>query len=222
MLPFVRLKERSLTVHTSPSSLLKADDYLAYASAETLEKAAEAMQEAMLAKAQRHYDAEKKRGYQDGQEEAQRENIERLCLMVDKAIDYITHLETAMTQLINDALRKIIDTYDNDELTVAVVRDGLQAVCNQAQIKIIVAPEQVPVLKKQMATWLDTYPTVEFIEVVADAAMKVGDCRLETPVGIVDASVDVQLAALSEAFEKRIKRQNRGNKAKNVLTKTDR
>ena len=41
-----------------------------------------------------------------------------------------------------------------------------------------------------------------YVEVVADARLDQGGCILETEIGIIDASVDGQLAALGLALKK--------------------
>lgn len=199
MLNFIRLKDRSLDVKP-PSNLIKADDYLAYASVEAIEKSAKAMTDAIVKKGQQHYQEQKDRGYQEGRQLAQRESLAKIYEIVGQAIDYMIHLESNLSDIVNEALKRIIDTYDDDALTSSIVRQGIERVCNEAHIKIIVCPEQTANVKAQVTALKDQYPMIEFIEVIGDSAMNRGDCRLETPVGIVDASIDVQLDALAKAF----------------------
>ncbi|WP_404831101.1 FliH/SctL family protein [Endozoicomonas euniceicola] len=49
---------------------------------------------------------------------------------------------------------------------------------------------------------LAEYKGVGFIDLVADQRLSTGDCIMESEIGVVDASVDLQIAALQKRFEK--------------------
>ena len=197
---FISLKQHTLDMGAG-SNLIKAEDYLTYIGVQAIENSAKAMSKAVAERAARYYKQEKERGYSKGKALAKQENEEKVYQMVGQAIAYIASLESAITEVVNEALHRIIDSYDDNQLTLSIVRQGIQKMCNEQQFKIIVCPEQTTVLRKQIADFTASYPAIEFIEVVADSAMTRGGCRLETPVGVVNANASMQLKAIEKALK---------------------
>lgn len=109
-----------------------------------------------------------------------------------------------MTNVVLDAVRKIIDTFDDVDTTISVVREALQLVSNQKQVILHVHPEQVVDVREKVAGVLSDFPEVGYVDVVADARLKNGGCILETEVGIIDASIDGQIQALKQAMVKQL------------------
>jgi type III secretion protein L len=54
----------------------------------------------------------------------------------------------------------------------------------------------------QIAEILSSYPNIDGIEILADERLSQNQLILESPIGIVDASIDTQLAAISDAFSR--------------------
>jgi type III secretion protein L len=51
------------------------------------------------------------------------------------------------------------------------------------------------------------YAGISFVDVAGDARLRAGGCILESELGIVDASIDVQLDALRRALAKAFERE---------------
>ncbi|MDW2035140.1 SctL family type III secretion system stator protein VscL, partial [Vibrio sp. 665] len=118
--------------------------------------------------------------------------------------EYYLQVEHKMTNVVLDAVRKIIDTFDDVDTTISVVREALQLVSNQKQVILHVHPEQVVDVREKVAGVLSDFPEVGYVDVVADARLKNGGCILETEVGIIDASIDGQIQALKQAMVKQL------------------
>jgi len=118
-----------------------------------------------------------------------------------------------MSEVVLQAVRKILHDYDQVALTLKVVREALSLVSNQKQVTIRVHPEQVQAVRDQIARVHKDFPEIGYLEISADARLDQGGCILETEVGIIDASLDGQLEALSiamsSALEKRGEQQAR-------------
>jgi type III secretion protein L len=71
---------------------------------------------------------------------------------------------------------------------------------NQRQVTVRVAPEAVAEVQQRLTDIMADYPGITFVEVAADARLRRGGCILESELGVVDASLDVQLEALSRAL----------------------
>ncbi|KLN64711.1 MULTISPECIES: HrpE/YscL family type III secretion apparatus protein [Vibrio] len=208
MVSFVEIKTDNLQL--APGlKVLKAREYLSYLDSQHLVEAAHAKADSIVESAEQAYESEKQRGYQDGLQKAKIENAQTMIATLAKCNDYYLQVEQKMTGVVLDAVRKIIDTFDDVDTTVSVVREALQLVSNQKQVILHVHPEQVIDVREKVSSVLSDFPEVGYVEVVADARLKNGGCILETEVGIIDASIDGQLQALKQAMEKQLsERQN--------------
>ncbi|MFZ1495285.1 MAG: HrpE/YscL family type III secretion apparatus protein [Candidatus Competibacter denitrificans] len=184
--------------------VIKAADYLAYAEAEAIIAAARLQAEAIQREAEQAYDAEKQRGYRDGHEEGKLETAEQIMDVLGATVEFYAGIEQRTGQIVMQMLRKILGQFDNETLTYQIVRNALTAVRAQKQVTLRVAPEQVEALKARMDTLLHGFPSIHFVDVVGDRRLNAGDCILETEIGVVDASIEVQLKALERSLAKRL------------------
>lgn len=203
MVSFVEIKTDNLQL--APGlKVLKAKDYVSYLDSQHLVEAANSKADSIIAKAQQAYETEKQRGYQDGLEQAKIENAQAMVATLACCNEYYLQVEHKMTNVVLDAVRKIIDTFDDVDTTISVVREALQLVSNQKQVILHVHPEQVVDVREKVAGVLSDFPEVGYVDVVADARLKNGGCILETEVGIIDASIDGQIQALKQAMVKQL------------------
>ncbi|TOA13779.1 SctL family type III secretion system stator protein VscL [Vibrio parahaemolyticus] len=203
MVSFVEIKTDNLQL--APGlKVLKAKDYVSYLDSQHLVEAANSKADSIIAKAQQAYETEKQRGYQDGLEQAKIENAQAMVATLTRCNEYYLQVEHKMTNVVLDAVRKIIDTFDDVDTTISVVREALQLVSNQKQVILHVHPEQVVDVREKVAGVLSDFPEVGYVDVVADARLKNGGCILETEVGIIDASIDGQIQALKQAMVKQL------------------
>ncbi|GEM75438.1 HrpE/YscL family type III secretion apparatus protein [Vibrio sagamiensis] len=201
MFSFVEIKTDNLKL-TPGLKVLKAQDYTRYLDSQHLVDAANAKAESIIEQAQQAYEAEKQRGYEAGMEQAKIENAQILIETVAKGNQYYLQVENKMTEVVLEAVRKIINTFDDVNTTTRVVKEALYLVSNQKQVILHVHPDQVAEVKENIANVLSEFPEVGYVDVVADSRLKNGGCILETEVGIIDASIDGQLQALKQAMKK--------------------
>ena len=214
MEPFICLKPGTLALRPE-ARLLKAHDYQTVISAgeylaaaqhqaETLLATAQHQAETLLATAQQEYARQQQRGYADGMNAAKLEMAEQLISTAERTVDYFADLEDQVAQLVMMALRKILGEFDDAERTLRVARNALQIVRNQPQVTIRVPPAQEPEVRQRLSELLAGFSQIGLVEVAADPRLKIGDCILETEIGVVDASLDVQLQAIERALKRRI------------------
>ena len=88
-------------------------------------------------------------------------------------------------------------------MMVQVIRKAMQDVVrNQQQIVLKVSPEMLPTVKERLNEILSKFPGVNYINLMEDGKLKGVSCTIETDAGNVDASLDVQLAAIEKALRK--------------------
>ena len=194
---------RTLQARLAPGTrIVRAADVAAWEQAEGLLAAARAQADAILAGAEEALAAERARGYAEGLAEARMEQVEKMLDTVGRTVDYFAAVEGDMVALVMGAVRKIIDGYGDHERVLLVVRNALAVVRNQKQMTLRLPPAQVDAVRARVNELLAAYPGVGYLDMVADARLKGDACILESEIGLVEASIDGQIAALQGAFQK--------------------
>ena len=182
--------------------VLKARDYAEYLQAQEILAQANKQAEAILQKATEVYETKKQQGYDEGQEASRQEQSEHMLKVVSRTIGYLSDVEKALAGILMSGVKKIIGEFDQDEMAVNLVRNALQHVRNEKQVTIRIPPSQFNMVKSRLNEILAEYKGVGFIDLVSDERLSTGDCIMESDIGVVDASVDLQLEALQKRFEK--------------------
>lgn len=190
---------------TPDKKVIKAHEYAQYMSGKEVIQKAQEEANTILASARKVYEDEKQKGYDDGVKQGKQQMAQHLMDYVSKTVEGYEHFEEKMLEIIMQALRHILGEMDNKDLVMAVIKRVISAVRSQKEVTLRVAPTQKDFVQAQLAPILSTYPSVHFIDVVADPRLKEGDCIAETEIGVVDARLEVQLEAIHKAFSQRLK-----------------
>ena len=182
--------------------IVRAQELADWREAEAIVAQASAQAQAIAEEAKAAYEAERQRGYQDGQEEARLEQAEQMIENVSRTIDYFGQVEGRMVDLVMQAMQKIVSDFDDDERVLITVRNVLAVVRNQKQMTLRLNPQQVETVKARVGELLSVYPGVGYLDIVPDARLKPDACILESEIGLVEASLEGQLQALRNAFQK--------------------
>ncbi len=202
---FIILKNTFIDIHPD-TKIIKAEEYSKLVEAEKLLEEARREAENILETAKAAYEEEKRKGYEDGLREGQRKIAEKMLETVHKTVDYLASAEETMCSLVIGAIKKIIGDMDDKEVVTRVVKNALAMVRNQKQVVLKVAPEDLETVQSRLNEIMGNFPSIGFVEVVADSRLKKNSCVLESEMGIIDASVDVQLKAIENALQRTIKR----------------
>jgi type III secretion protein L len=200
MLPFIEIKASE--VRLAPDQvLLRSADYQNYLTAGELVEVARKRAEEIEQAAHDVYEQQKALGWQAGIEEARKHQATLIQETLLQCQQYYREVEQQMGDVVLQAVRKVLQHYDNIELTLQVTQQALSLVSNQKQVILHVQPDQVLEVREQISRVLKDFPEVGYVEVIADARLDLGGCILETEIGIIDASVDGQLGALEVALK---------------------
>ena len=196
------LKKTTFEVE-SDGPLVKAGEAKALSRAEEIVAAAEAEAAKIAEDAKAAYEAEKKRGYADGVAAGREQILMQKLELLDSSVRFMERTEGKMTELVMKALKKCIAEIGDKELVCQIVRKSLQAIVrNQRQITVKVSPEMVPAVRERVKTIMQDFPSVSEMTVVEDAHLAATACIVETEAGLVEASVDGQLAAIEKSLRK--------------------
>ena len=190
---------------TSDRRLVKASDVATVNSADEIVAAAEAEAARIREEAKVAFEAEKKRGYNEGLQKGKLEIAMQKLDLVDKSVEFMESVEGKMADIVMKALKTCVVEIGDREMVVNIVRKTMAAVIRtQRHVTLKVAPEMTSAVKERIAEFRKDYPTVESFDVVEDSRLKGPACSLETEAGVADASVDTQLAAIKHSLERHI------------------
>ncbi len=156
-------------------------------------------------KAQEDYDKRFKEGYEVGVEEGKSEYTFKIMEMVTAQLDSLEGLEKQLVEVVINAIAKVIGELDRDDLIVRVVRQGLNAVRGEKRILIKVSLNEEHAVREDLKAFLlSADGSSGYIEVLGDPGLRSGDCILETPMGVVEASLRSQLTILNKSLRERV------------------
>ena len=179
--------------------VLKADDYRAYVDAETMLAAARADAEGIRAEAEAEFRRQSERGYAEGLREGQCECAEQMLQVVSRGVQFLRGLEETVASLVMVALEQMLGAMDDRDLLMKVVHKALSVVRERGRVTIRVRPDQVGYVEEQLRAGASGGDS-RVIEVVPDPLLGRSDCILETELGVIDASLEVQLEAIRKTL----------------------
>ena len=199
MSSFTLVKNKSIKIQ-SHSRILKAKDYTMVLQAAQLVQQAEREAERIVNDAKAVYESEKARGYKDGSEEGKAKQSEKMMSAMIESVNYFSEVENKLVNIVMSSTKKILSSFDDVELTKGVVRQALDKVRNESKITLRVYPEHADEIRTKLKEITANYTNIGFIDVVADSHIPETACKVETEMGSVDTSVDLQLRALHAAL----------------------
>lgn len=152
--------------------------------------------------AKKAFEEEKKRGFDEGMLESQIEQSEQMLKMVERTVNYLASIEETMSDILLSAVQKVIDGFDDKALVVGLIKSALQHVRNEHQVTVRIPPSQYAHVKDQINEILLEYKGVGFINLLSDQRLALGCCILESKIGVIDASIEIQMEALKRRFSK--------------------
>ena len=177
---------------------------------EVLEKAAvERIRGEAEEKARTLYEEQKKLGYEEGarcrEEELNREHekaMESLHAQKKQLEEQYHEKMSVMEKDIVDAVIQVFDKVfkiqfeEKRELLLQLVNGALLDIDPGDKIRIHTNRSDEEILKEHLAQMQDIVGKDVAIEFVKDNKLSDGQCKIETPYGVVDCGVDTQLSAL--------------------------
>jgi type III secretion protein L len=184
--------------------IVKGGEYAAALTAERIVAQARAAAETTAREAQEEYQRQKQRGYNDGLQQAQAAAAKRMLTAVAETAVYFSNVEDRVVGVVRKSLRKMLGDMDEHDLLVRAARHALNWARNQSRVTLRVSPAQASRLQLRVEEIRRDYPVIAVLDVEADDRLEALDCILETEVGSVNASIDVQLAAIEAALHQAV------------------
>jgi type III secretion protein L len=197
---FLIRRTQELAQLDTVSKVIKANDFWQYQQTRGMMASAREKRDQILDASLAGFEAEQSRGYRQGRDEARQEQAQKMIGLISQTVDYFSKIEAQMVDLVLDAVRRIIDDFDDREKVLKVVRNALTMVRNQRQILIRVHPVNVTEIKSQVNELKQSFPGIEQMEVSPDVNLDKDACVIESDMGQVEASMSGQMEALKASF----------------------
>ncbi|MEM8796785.1 MAG: type III secretion system stator protein SctL [Pseudomonadota bacterium] len=192
---YYRLSEIGFRLENG-SGIIKAEDADALSQANTIVSDAEARARQIVADAEEHFELEKKRGFEVGQQMAERDAFERLVneqISLDKGL---AEIESSLAHVVVTSVRKIIAHYDDAQLAENMVATALMKMRRQKRLQLRVPPELMSGFEARVQKLVDSAPEVEIIDLIEDASLDAPNVVLESRIGRVDCNLGEKLEEL--------------------------
>jgi type III secretion protein L len=202
--------------------IIKANHYLDFVRAEEMiNRATERAQEIItcakqqadqiITRAETTYQQEKERGYREGLEKGQAEISGQITATVAETTHYLDKMAGKMVELTMRMLKTILGKIDNRELVEKIVFKTMKGVRDEGRIMIRVHPECVDHVKDKITAYAMETGRQDLFDVIGEPRLDKHGCVLESEIGYVDSSLNTQLKAIRESFEKSIKKHQIAN-----------
>ena len=185
--------------------VIKAEEYAAFLEAKDIIDLAQKRAQERMDEANRVYEDEKKRCYEEGLERGRSEAVEHMIDYVGRVVEGYAVFEQRVVDLVMSALEQVIGQMDGKELIVRIVKKVLEPAKNQKRVTIRISPTQVPAVESEMDSIKAKFGAIDFVDIIRDERLNPGDCIVETDVGVVDGRLDRQLESIRKSLEKFIK-----------------
>ena len=113
---------------------------------------------------------------------------------------WLTHWETTGVRLATRIAGRILrrELAHDPKLPLRFVRESLELAVAADGIRLLLNPQDVELLGREVQTLVKELAPTGRVEIVPDARIAPGGCRLETPHGSIDQQLEVQLKRIEE------------------------
>ncbi|HEY0682015.1 MAG TPA: type III secretion system stator protein SctL [Steroidobacter sp.] len=176
--------------------VVKADEFTTLVEArETLRLARRAAEE-LRANLESEIEQARRRGYEAGLREARAELSAQIAETKAQLEHSFVSLEGRIVQTVLKAVQQILANTNDRTLLEPLIRRVLAQANSDTPLRLRVSAEQFDAANEAVSSLLKEFPQVEWIDVAKDPNASRGTCVLESEFGVIDGSIDTQLAAL--------------------------
>ena len=118
----------------------------------------------------------------------------------DAKHDWLTHWEKSAVHVAAEIAGRLIrgELARQPEIPLKLVREALELAAGSTRLRILLHPKDYQTLSRQVEVLVKELSGLAQAEVVADAGISPGGCRVETAFGQIDQQFEAQLARIEE------------------------
>ncbi|MBX9577267.1 MAG: type III secretion system stator protein SctL [Chthoniobacterales bacterium] len=154
----------------------------------------------IVASSQKEFERQKKLGMEQGLQEGRDAAIAHHLKTVLASLDYYEQSRGQLVTLVTSCLRRLILDLPPEERIYQLVGEALDSFKQQTRLILQISPKDQESVEKAIAKLQPRMPAGSTIEVRMHEELSPGSCVLESPLGLVDASLESQLAILESSL----------------------
>jgi type III secretion protein L len=187
-----------------PGRILKADAVELVGDLEQLRAEARREAAALVQAASDEAEAIRNAAREAGLAEATAEIQDRLFEIAEASANVIARTEQRIVELGLQIARRVIGSFEETEVTARIARQTLKLAGHSGFVRLRVAPSSVDALRERVDSLLPAATSNSGIEVIGDTRIAPGGCVMETDAGLVDATIDSQIAAIERGLRRSV------------------
>jgi type III secretion protein L len=174
---------------------------------EALHEEAMRKAEALVRAAEAEVEAVREAARAEGLAAATEEIQDRLFEIAEASVAILAQSEERILDLALQIAERIIGAMPSGDIAAQVTKRSLQLVPLSRFVRLRVAPANVTVVREKLDAVLPAALSQSAVEVVGDARIRDAGCVLETDAGLIDATIESQIAAIRRGLERSLSRR---------------
>lgn len=180
--------------------LLQKDQAVCLQAVDLLEQA-RAHAASMKKTTQEEFERQKKLGYEQGLQEGRAAATAHQLKTVLASLDYYEQSRNQLVGVVISCVRRFIMDLPPEERFYQLVGQALDELKQQPRIVLQINPKDREALEAALPRLQKLMPSGTSIEIRAREELTPNSCILESPIGLVDASLDSQLTILENSLK---------------------
>ncbi len=178
---------------TARGSVIKSAQYEEYLQAGDIIASAGKIAQNIINNTQKIEEEAKERGFTEGKKNANTELAQEHLKLMQKNTEYLNESQPMLEKIIDQSLRYILKQYPPQELLKQSLERAIADNSFMKNIKIRISPSQLDMVQEALPNIVRQSRFAGITQVESDANLSETDCILETPLGIVDLTIENQL-----------------------------
>ncbi|GLS33040.1 type III secretion protein L [Mesorhizobium albiziae] len=191
-----------------PGRILPAGSAQALVDAEQLLMQARREADALIDAARESARAIEAAAKEAGLAAAQAEIQARLTAIATGSLRIMAQNEEQIVDMGLQIARRIIDTIEPEEAAVQIALRSLKFAGRNAVVRLRVAPSLLEAVRNRLDEIFPTATSRAVVDLIADARVNDSGCILETDAGLVEATIESQLAAIESGLRRGLAASN--------------
>lgn len=206
MVALARLAPGAGTVLLGPARVVAERDVVQLVAAAQVLVDARAEAAALLASAAAAAGQIRAEAHAEGAAAAEAEVQDRLFEIAEASVDALSRTEERIVDLALQVAERVMGQLDGQDVVARMALRSLRLAGRSAMVRLRVAPALAEGLRRQLETELSATMQAAAIEVVPDPRVRDHGCIMETDAGLVDATIESQIAAVRRGLQRALTR----------------
>lgn len=156
--------------------------------------------EEIVGSSRQEFERQKKLGMEQGLQEGRDKAIVHHLKTVLASLDYYEQSRSQLVRVVTSCLRRIIMDLPPEERVYQLVGEALDGLKKQTHLTLQINPKDQEAVERAISKLQLRMPAGSTIEVRMHEELSPGACVLESPLGLIDASLESQLSILENSL----------------------